>query len=234
LQYRSQSEGNLFVDLNGELFECILDWIRYGNVPDLSINHLSVKQLFRLKKEALFYGLTELSVAIANRLTELGGVVHEKQPQQQTTEAKSNIQLLKVQAKYSNQPILSVAPGVNAHLVLTDAKVEFEMPQKGHILVEYSIADSCGDYVIVIDEIDQRIHPALSGLSFEELTEIKTIKFDYAMTQHITFISPTVLTAGKHTVSLKWKPYQKTGYNIQGPLIAKVYFVDEKIVQVKL
>nr|CAG4711461.1 unnamed protein product [Naegleria fowleri] len=240
------SEGNLFVDLNGELFESILDWLRYQKVPDLSISHLNVKQLLRLKSEALFYGVQDLSQACAERLEELGqGVIGKSTlgvspllptlPQTSRIDAKpsSRFELLKLQMKNTNQSLIAVQAGSGDFHMIPDARVEFELPYEGHILIEYSIADSCGDYVLCIDAVDQKSHPALSGILFQELSEVKIIKFDYAMTQSLSFVSPTPLKVGTHVIELKWRSYFKTAYNVQGPCIAKLYYVHPSIVQIK-
>ena len=255
-EYLSLDEqGNLFIDLNPDVFEHILDWVRYNQNTELSIGNLSVKQLVRLKSEAAFYGLQDLSVACTKRLDELGQKAQQPlittpsvvQPFQtspvipviqpfQTTPLQttsSNFQLLKLQVKNTNQTIVSVNPGIDILQSLPDSTVEFDLPQTGNILVEYSIADSCGDYVVTIDGVDQKCHPCLSGILFQELSEIKVLKFDYAMTQHLTFVSPISLNAGKHNVSLKWRPYQKTGYNIQGPIVTKVFYVHPSLVNIK-
>ncbi|KAG2385814.1 hypothetical protein C9374_002963 [Naegleria lovaniensis] len=219
------SEGNLFVDLNGELFESILDWFRYERVADLSISHLNVKQLLRLKGEALFYGVQDLSQACAKRLEELGqgisslGVnplLSSSPPTSQIgVKPAPRFELLKLQMKNTNQSLIAVQAGDGDFHVIPDARVEFELAYEGHILIEYSIADSSGDYVICIDGVDQKSHPALSGIVFQELSEVKIIKFDYAMTQALSFVSPTPLKVGKHVVELKWRSYFKTAYNMQ-------------------
>ncbi|KAL9656075.1 hypothetical protein ABK040_007693 [Willaertia magna] len=233
-------EGNLFVDLNGELFICILDWIRYSKVPEISIHHLNVKQLMKLKNEALFYGLVDLSEACNKRLLELGKNVTPTtttQPsgtnigvQPTNTISGGNVQLVKVQMKCTNKVLESLSQGKHEHITIRDSVVEFETKQPGHLLIEYSIADCSGDFIVVIDKERQSVQPALSGMKI-----IDEVVLQYALTQNLSYVTPKIIQPGNHTVELLWRPYLNTGYNIQGPLVAKVYLIlDSSVVNIKV
>ncbi|EFC45465.1 predicted protein [Naegleria gruberi] len=248
--------GNLFVDLNGELFEAILDWVRYSKVPELSINNLTVKQLLRLKSEARFYRLDDLITACHLRLEELGSAIEkQKQPiipivkEQQspvinpiipslqqptiTPSSTSNIngiQLLALHVKNTNQPLFTANPGIEEMQVIPSSIVEIDVPREGNLLIEYYIADSCGDYVIVLDGVNQKPHPALSGIEFVEMSEVKISRLEFAFTQPISYVTAK-LPQGKHSVGLRWRPYKKIAYTIQGPLICKVFLVDSNLVR---
>lgn len=249
-------EGNLFVDLNGELFEAILDWVRYSHVPELSINNLTVKQLIRLKTEARFYRLDDLITACHNRLEELGSAIEkQKQPtslpkeqpsiinpiinpiipsvgQSLNTTNVSGMQLVALHVKNTNQSLFSANPGIEEMQVIPSSVVEFDIPKEGYLLIEYYIADSCGDYVIVLDGINQKPHPALSGIEFVEMSEVKISRLEFAFTQPISFVTSKSVPQGKHTVGLRWRPYKKIAYTIQGPLICKIFLVDSNLVRI--
>jgi hypothetical protein len=226
-------KGRLFIDRDATLFRVILNFVRSnGDDSFLPIDKKLIRQLLCESEYFGWNGNGYLSNNLYKACISLLSEDHNSfnqhhHQQQQSRKPDSSISLLKMNVYNTNHPILNstICNGVMKYHPLPFTTIDFEVHEDSAVLFQWYFGDCAGEFSVQIDSKVLEVQPAVCGVLLENLSP--DCKFDFASNAFIKSVA--YVKKGKHSVTLLWRTYKTSAYQIQGPVISEVYKMDSSV-----